>query len=289
MADYSLANKVVLVTGANHGIGEATARAFAREKARVFVTYFRPPVEYSQAKLDEAIENGIGGPELYAAMHQKNADTLIEELSREGVKCHALELDLGKAESIPVLFDTCERHLGPVDILVNNHTYCAMETFDPESVVSDGFTISFATAESIDKHHAVNTRAYALMMAEYAKRYIARNGEDGRIINISTDAAHCHEKNINYAASKHAIESYSRSAACELGKYGITVNIVAPGPVQTGYLSPEEVESIENGTPLGRVGRPEDIADVAVYLASAQARWLTGQLLYVGGGWRMGQ
>lgn len=289
MVDYSLANKVVLVTGANHGIGEAIARAFAREKARVFVTYFRPPVKYSQAKLDEAIEKGVGGPELYAAMHQQTADSLIEELTNQGVRCHALELDLGKPENIPALFDACEKSLGPVDILVNNHTYCAMETFDPESVVSDGFAISFATAESIDEHHTVNTRAYALMMAEYVKRYVARNGEDGRIINISTDAAHCHVKNINYAASKHAIESYSRSAACELGKYGITVNIIAPGPVQTGYLTAEEVESIEKGTPLGRVGSPEDVADVAAFLASAQARWLTGQLLYVGGGWRMGQ
>ena len=89
--------------------------------------------------------------------------------------------------------------------------------------------------------------------------------------------------------SKHALESYSRSAAAELGKYGITVNIVAPGPVQTGWLSSDEEKSIGAGTPLGRVGRPEDIADVVVFLASEQARWLTGQLVYAGGGWRMHQ
>lgn len=89
--------------------------------------------------------------------------------------------------------------------------------------------------------------------------------------------------------SKHAIESYSRSAAAELGKYGITVNIVAPGPVQTGYITPQAVDEIAAGTPLGRVGLPEDVADVIVFLASYQARWLTGQLFYVGGGWRMSQ
>jgi 3-oxoacyl-[acyl-carrier protein] reductase len=95
--------------------------------------------------------------------------------------------------------------------------------------------------------------------------------------------------NVSYAASKHAIESYSRSAAAELGKYGITVNIIAPGPVQTGYIPPEAEAEIAAGTPLGRVGQPDDVAGVIVFLASEQARWMTGQLLYVGGGWRMHQ
>jgi 3-oxoacyl-[acyl-carrier protein] reductase len=76
------------------------------------------------------------------------------------------------------------------------------------------------------------------------------------------------------------------SAAHELGKYGITVNIVAPGPVQTGYLRPDEEVSISQRTPLGRVGRPDDIADVVVFLATDQARWLTAQLIYAGGGWK---
>ena len=94
---------------------------------------------------------------------------------------------------------------------------------------------------------------------------------------------------MSYAASKHAIESYSRSAAAELGKYGITVNVGAPGPIQTGYITPESEALICAGTPLGRLGAPADVADVIVFLASNQARWLTGQLLYVGGGWRMPQ
>ena len=84
-------------------------------------------------------------------------------------------------------------------------------------------------------------------------------------------------------------ESYSRSAAIEFGQYGITVNIVAPGLIQTGYLTPEKAVSIAGDTPLQRVGHPEDIAYVIVFLASEQARWVTGQLLYVGGGWRMHQ
>jgi 3-oxoacyl-[acyl-carrier protein] reductase len=107
--------------------------------------------------------------------------------------------------------------------------------------------------------------------------------------DTSADAAHAHVANVSYAASKHAIESYSRSAAAELGHYGIRVNVVAPGPIQTGYITPESETEIVKGTPLGRLGEPEDVADAIVFLASAQARWLTGQLLYVGGGWRMPQ
>ena len=124
-------------------------------------------------------------------------------------------------------------------------------------------------------------------MSEYFQRYQKHKGQSGRVINFSDDAAHAHVANVSYAPSKHAIESYSRSAAAEMGKYGITVNIVAPGPIQTGYLSPEEEVGIGAKTPLCRVGQPDDVADVVVFVASEQAHWLTGQLLYVGGGWRM--
>ena len=140
------------------------------------------------------------------------------------------------------------------------------------------------TPESHDRHFAVNSRAVALMMAEYVRRHIERGARWGRIINVSTDGAYCFPGEVSYGASKAALEAYSRSAAKEVGKYGITVNIVAPGPIQTGWITPELEEKILPTIPLGRVGQPEDVADVIVFLASEQARWLTGQLLYVGGG-----
>ncbi len=197
------------------------------------------------------------------------------------------EMDLADPQNVPRLFDLCEAELGPVDILVNNHAFCESETFDPKSVSDEGAGIFLPYAERIDAHFAVNARAVALMMSEYLDRYLARQGSWGRIVNISTDAACCHPFNVSYAASKHAIESYSRSAACEMGPYGITVNVVAPGPTQTGYITPEmEAECIVD-TPLGRLGEPEDIADAVLLLLSEQARWITGQLLYVGGGYAM--
>src|SRR5262249_52747844 len=143
------------------------------------------------------------------------------------------------------------------------------------------------TAESIDRHFAVNARAIALMMAEFARRHAARGARWGRIINFSTDASQCFPTEVNYAASKAALESLSRSAAAELGPYGITVNIVSPGPIQTAWITPELETEFAATTPLRRVGAPDDVADVVVFLASEQARWLTGQLLYVGGGHRM--
>jgi 3-oxoacyl-[acyl-carrier protein] reductase len=289
MIDPQLRDKVTLITGANHGIGAATARALAAQGVRLYLTAYREPSAFTEESLRRAVEIGAGGPELYAARQARPLESLIQEIRSQDGECSGREADLVDPANISVLFDECERTLGPVNVLVNNHTYCVLETFDPALVSEGGFPVRLPTAQVIDAHFQINARAYALLMAEYVKRYLARGARWGRIVNVSTDAAHAHAANISYAASKHAIESYSRSAAAELGKYGITVNVVAPGPVQTGYITPEAEAEIARDTPLGRVGKPEDVADVIVFLASEQAHWLTGQLLYVGGGWRMPQ
>lgn len=289
MLDPELDGKVALITGANHGIGGATALAFAAQRAKVFIAFYRVPCRYSEEALEQAHAVGVGGDALYRARQQQSAEPLLQQIRSRGGDAYAYEADLGNPANVGVLFDRCEAVLGPVDILVNNHTHCALETFDPARLTDEGSGIRLTSAESIDTHFAVNARAYALMMVEFVQRFLARKAFWGRIVNVSTDAAHAHVGNVSYAASKHAIESYSRSAAAEVGKYGITVNIVAPGPVQTGWIVPELEAEIAAETPLRRVGKPEDVADVVVFLASEQARWLTGQLLYVGGGYRMHQ
>jgi 3-oxoacyl-[acyl-carrier protein] reductase len=289
MINPQLEGKVVLITGANHGIGAATARAFAAQGAKLFITYYRDNSSFSREELAQALNTGKGGRTLMEAMQQQPADLIMQEILAQGGTSASWETDLADASNIPLLFDICQKQIGPVDILVNNHTHCILETFDPANVREEGFPVHLASASVIDAHFSINTRAYVLLMTEYLVRNLARGANWGRIINISTDAAHAHPRNISYAASKHAIESYSRSAAAELGKYGITVNIVAPGPIQTGYITPEQEIEIAAGTPLCRVGTPADVADVVVFLASEQAHWLTGQLLYVGGGWRMHQ
>ncbi len=278
MIETGLKGKIVLVTGANHGIGAATALAFAKEGVKVFITYFR------------IVRKGRNDTEEYKNSQAKNADEIVMQIKSFGGMVESLEIDLAKPSSIPVLFNEAETKIGPVDILVNNAAYCVPDTFEINKNTAEestGMASSSFSAANHDSHFAVNSRAVALMMEEYFLRYTKRNAQWGRIINVSTDAADCFPTEISYGASKAALESYSRSAAVELGKFGITVNVVAPGPIQTGWMSRQVEEIQAKNSPLGRAGKPEDVADVIVFLASQQARWLTGQLLYVGGGNRV--
>ena len=133
----------------------------------------------------------------------------------------------------------------------------------------------------------MNCRAVAVLTAKLARHIIQRKTNWGRIINISADCAWGCPKEISYRASKYALESYSRSAAAELGPHGITVNVVSPGPVQSGYISPEWEKALISDIPARRIGQPEDIANAVLFFASEQAAWITGQVLFVHGGHRM--
>jgi 3-oxoacyl-[acyl-carrier protein] reductase len=295
MIDPGLKDKVVLVTGGNNprGIGAATARAFAAQGAAVFIHYFRDLAEWRGTEKD-APARDTPGEALYYHLQTLTADGVVQAIRAQGGRAEAWEADLADPAVVPALFDRAERAFGPVDVLVNNAAHCRPDTFLPAQTLTGDHTLggsvpppSTITSEGHDRHFAVNSRAVALLMAEFARRHLARGARSGQIISVSTDGASGFPDEISYWASKHALESYCRAAAYELGPHGITVNVVSPGPVQTGWMSRQLEERAAATIPLRRVGQPEDIADVIVFLASEQARWVSGQLLYVGGGNRM--
>jgi 3-oxoacyl-[acyl-carrier protein] reductase len=198
-----------------------------------------------------------------------------------------MEADVSDPATIPLIFDRAEAALGPIEVVVNNAAAWEADTFTPRAQGGRdrlNRAIHTLTARSHDHHFTVNSRAAALIMAEYTRRHVGRDARWGRIINVSTDGASCFPEEVSYGASKAALESYTRSAARELGRFGITANVVSLGAIQTGWITPELARQVADASPLGRVGQPDDVADVVVFLASEQARWLTGQLLYVGGG-----
>jgi 3-oxoacyl-[acyl-carrier protein] reductase len=295
MIDSGLKDKTVLVTGGNNplGIGAATARAFAAQGAAVFIHYLRQPFDSKSIKDQKELETP--GLPFFFSQQAKSAEEVVQEIQKAGGTASCWECDLAIPKAIPALFDCAEDELGPVDVLVNNAAEYLADTFVPESALQDqnaalwegGPWMATISADSIDRHFAVNTRAAALMMAEFTRRLVEEERSWGRIINVSADCSWGSPGEISYRASKYALESYSRSAAAELGPLGITVNVVSPGPVQTGYIAPESEKELVGEIPMRRIGEPGDIADVVLFLASEQARWITGQVITVHGGHRM--
>ncbi len=283
MIDTDLTGRVALVTGANSplGIGAAVARALAAQGALIALAFL--PVR-TAAALDD---HPSPGPDRYETANAADGRQVRDEIVAAGGVAELFPVDLADPLACIDLFDRTAATLGPVEILVNNAAYCRPDTFIPTGGTRFHSEMTAVTGATLDAHYAVNTRAPALLMAELHRRHLARAATRGRVINISTDGADVFPSEVSYGATKSALESLTRSAAHELGPAGITANVVSPGPIQTGWIADDMVPDIDRSTPLGRVGSPEDVADVVVFLASEQARWVTGQTVYVGGGHRM--
>jgi 3-oxoacyl-[acyl-carrier protein] reductase len=255
----SLVGKRALVTGASRtvGIGAAICRAFAKAGADVAFTHWT------------AYDTGM-----YGSAASEPAD-LLAELILQGVNAVGIEFDLSSPSAGVDLFDLVEAELGPVDILVNN---AAFSTHDSWQTLS---------AESVDAHYQVNARATALLTVEFARRFRTANG--GRVINFSS-GQHLGPMpdELSYAMSKGAIIAFSTSVSPELARKGITVNVVNPGPTDTGWMTPELVLDLASRLPMGRVGVPEDIAKLVTWLASEDAGWITGQVIDSEGGFTRG-
>ena len=267
MIDYGLKNKVALITGANNpwGIGATTAMAFAREGAKVVLVYKKVDRPF------DATKTGKNGVDRYYAANAGDASDVEEKLKKMGAGYLILESDISSEDAVKEIYSTVLTKYGRVDILVNNAATDDENGFD---------TIEKITQKVIDDTFAVNVRGSLMMTREF----INHRGDYGRIINISTDAAQVFAGQITYGASKATLEALTRSIALEVAQYGITVNCVAPGPTQTGWIDEDFEKVVVPLIPMDKLIQPEDIAETILFLASEQARMITGQVIKVSGG-----
>ena len=267
MVDYGLKDRVVIITGANNpwGIGAATALAFAREGAKVALVYKKVDRPFDATKVDR---NGV---DRYYGATAGNADAVASELKELCADFIVLESDISDEEAVKEIYSAVLEKYGRVDVLFNN------AATDDETGCD---TIETITRKVIDDTFAVNVRGSILMTREF----IRHHGDYGRIINISTDASQIFAGQITYGASKATLEALTRSIALEVAKYGITVNCVSPGPTQTGWIDDEFEKVVVPLIPMGKLIQPADIAETVLFLASEQARMITGQVIKVSGG-----
>ncbi|MBR4986506.1 MAG: SDR family oxidoreductase [Proteobacteria bacterium] len=267
MVNYGLKDKVALITGANNpqGIGAATAFAFAREGSKIALVYKKVIRPFDKNKTDK---NGV---DRYYEANAGNADAVESKLKKLNADYIVIESDISNENAVNEIHTAVMERFGRIDILVNN------AAVDDENGLD---TIEKITQNVIDDTFAVNVRGSILMTREFIKR----RSDYGRIINISTDAAQIFAGQITYGASKATLEALTRSIALEVGKYGITVNCVAPGPTQTGWIDADLEKAVIPLIPMGALIQPEDIAETILFLASDQARMITGQVIKVSGG-----
>ncbi len=245
-----LSGKVAIVTGASKGIGAAIARAFATAGAAVAVNY---------------------------ASNMADADRVVGAIVQAGGKAVAIQADIAKRGDVRRLFAETQEKLGRPSILVNN---AGVYNFAPLEAV---------TEEDFHRQFNINVLGAIFATQEAVKTF---DGSGGSIINLSTIASTNPSPNtLVYSASKSAIDSITRELAIELAGKGIRVNAIAPGMTETeGFaaagLSAESAKALGFSLPMGRIGRPDDIARVALFLASDQSEWVTGERIAVSGGQR---
>lgn len=241
-----LTEKTALVTGASRGIGRAIALRLAREGARVIVHFNRD---------------------------QNAANSVVQEIESAGGQAVAAQADIGNLEAVQQMFAALPTAFEPLDIVVNNAGWATFGSLIEVKV------------EDFDALFNLNVRGLFFLTQEAAKRL----NDGGRIVNISSGITRANVAGGSvYAATKSAVEAFTRCWAAELATRQITVNTVSPGMTETDLLrdlmTPETLESMVAQTPLGRLGMPEDIADVVAFLCSHEARWLTAQNLLANGG-----
>lgn len=245
-----LENKVAIVTGSSRGIGRAIAEAFAREGASVVI---------NSRKIEDA-------------------KPTAESISSSGGKAIAIAADVSKREDVKLLINETIKAFGKLDIMVNNAGIVTMEAFID------------LKEENWDRLIAVDLKGTYICSQEAAKQMIKQNS-GGKIINTASIAGTIgFAGTAHYSAAKAGVIELTKVMAIELAKYKINVNAIGPGIIDTDMTKdflndPQYKAQFLSRIPLGRIGKPEDIAPIAVYLASEESGYVTGETFYVDGGW----
>lgn len=251
VAAKKLSGKVAVVTGASKGIGAEIARQMAAAGAAVVVNY---------------------------ATSKSGADQVVADIQGAGGKAIAVQGDISSEADIVQLFAETKKQLGRVDVLVNN---AGVYNFTPLEAV---------TSEEYHRQFNLNVLGLLLATKEAAKHFDEKGGS---VINIGSVVSKAAIPNSSiYSATKAAVDSFTRTISVELGPKRIRVNSLSPGMVETEgtttagitHADGEFRKVIEQTTPLGRIGQVDDIAPVAVFLASDDSKWVTGETIYVSGG-----
>ena len=252
---HDFKGKVALVTGSSRSIGRGIALAFAREGCSVIVNYSKSSEE---------------------------AEEVVNTIREMGGRAIAIQCDVSKRDEVEAMFRQAIDEYGHVDILVNN------------AGVAKRGSILDTTEEDWDRHMVINLKG-VFLCTQVAARHMVERGY-GKIVNISSNSGFgvAMDGEAGYAVSKAGVVQLTKSSAYDLGKYGINVNCVAPGAVETAMLkgsrSDEEYEELLQGrrdrSSLGTVGTPEDIANAVLFFANHKSRYITGKTLLVDGGRR---
>ncbi|WP_308258550.1 SDR family NAD(P)-dependent oxidoreductase [Saccharothrix obliqua] len=250
-----------IVTGANQGIGAAVARALAAQGVAVLITYLR----YAPAPDPQV-------PDEYFRARESGADDVVAAIVESGGRAHAVEADLADVSAPAMLFDTAERVFGPVDVLVNNASGWVQDTFLANEVDQFGRVQRAVTPQTFDAQFAVDARAGAVLIAEFARRHLARGGNWGRIVGMTSGGPDGFPGEVSYGAAKAALNNYTLSAAAELAPHGVTANMVKPGVTDTGWVN----DAVRERFP---VAMPEEVAPVVAFLCSDAAARVTGNII----------
>lgn len=251
MNNRKLDGKVAVVTGASKGIGAGIAKEFAAEGAAVVVNY-------ASAKSD--------------------ADKVVDEIRKRGGKAVAVQANVAKKSDVERLFAETEKAFGKIDILVNN------------AGVYEWVPLKAVTEQQFHRMFDTNVLGMLLVTQEGLKHF---NSEGGSIINIGSLASSLTPPTaVVYNATKGAVDAITRTLAKELGPQKIRVNSINPGMVVTegavagGFIEGDIRKMLETQTPLGRIGETQDIAPAAVFFASPDSAWISGETLLIAGGLR---